>query len=307
MKKRYGFSFFVIVAILLFTSWHSVEANNHVYFYIDGQEQRYQGDIVINQDGMWVPLRPVFENLSYIHNDWGLDSRTINQFIRAQRNEHNKEELHEIVTDYPFLMDIKVKQINNRAMIHLDNVYQLGFDAFYFESEQILHINTPALMEIAGLRIGDNISGVNRLFPDVHWNTAFGQEADFIGFIGDMEEYSFIDRYGYERVEEVPELQVEIKNNQVTYLIASSERFPTSKGIKVGDRLNDVYRAYGNQYVRERLDDKQIVVYDVELGSIWFIANRDQEIERIAYWDHQLRGFGENQVEELEETDLEVR
>lgn len=286
---------FFILAIVLFSPDQSVEAHDPIYFYIDGQEQRYQGEVVIDQEGIWVPIRPILSHLLYINEDWELDSQTINRFLRDELNE--EEEENEV---WGFLLGAEVKQINSRDMLHLDDVYQLGFDAFYFESERILHVNTPTFMEIAELSVGDSQEAVKRMFPDVHWNTGFGQEADLIGFIGDMHAYSYIDRYGYERKEEVPDLQVEIKNKRVTYLLVSSKRFPTSKNIKVGDRLTAVYRAYGNQYVRQAADDKQVIVYDVELGSIWFIANREQEIERIAYWDHHLRGFGENQADEWE-------
>ena len=301
MKKAYGYLFFIFTMLFFLSSHQTVEASNHVYFYLDGQEQRFQGDIVIDQDGIWVPARPILSNLQYINADWELNSRTINQFLRSQRDEDPLT--NEIEEEFEFLHNIEVKQLNNRDMLHLNDVYQLGFDGFYFESEQILHINTPAFMAIAGLMVGDTIEDVERLFSDVHWNTGFGQEADYIGFVGEMLDYSYIDRYGYERIDEVPELQIEIKNDKVSYLLVSSDRYPTSKNIKVGDRINDVYRAYGSQYVRQRADDKQVIVYDVEVGSIWFIANRDQEIERIAYWDHHLRGFGENQADELEETD----
>lgn len=235
-------------------------------------------------------------NLKYIDSEWDLDTQSINQFLRdlvkqQQESVENEEQLLEMLEGF------EIRQIKNRFFIHLDDTYVLGFDTAYFPEHRILHLNTPKLSEIADLNVGDQRKKVDELFPSTHWNTAFGKEADLIGFIGEMLPYSYIDRYGYERESEVPEIQVEIENNEITYLFISSERFPTSKGIKVGDSLSDVYRTYGNQFVRERVDGKQIVVYDVDFGSIWFIA--DEKIERIAYWNHHIKGFGD-QKKELE-------
>ncbi|NEU29718.1 hypothetical protein GN156_02875 [bacterium LRH843] len=297
VKKRIGW--LLIIIMLVTASPYAVKASEHTYFYLDGQEQRYQGEVVEDQTGMWVPIRPILSNLGYVHSEWEMDSTAINQFLRGIRQKD--KEAVENIEEFEFLQDLNVSQVNKRDMIHIDEVKQLGFDVFYYHSKKILHINTPRFMEIAGIVVGDRKGEVERLFPEVHWNTAFGQDADFIGFNGDMLPFSYKDRYGYERNEEVPELQVEIKDDHVSYVIVSSDRYPTSKKIKVGDRLTNVYRTYGTGYVRDRVDDKNIIVYDVEFGSIWFIANSDQEIERIAYWDHHLRGFGENQVEEVKE------
>ncbi len=294
-------AFFALFAMMLFNK--PVLAEEQIHSYLDGQEQPYQGQVVQDVEGIWIPLKPILLKLNDVQPEWEIDTKMINDFLRERRLAAREEreieaDLLEVVTE---LKGIEIKDIDHREMIHLDDVEWLGFDVYFFQNERILHINTPKLGELAELYIGDHKEKVDQLY-EVHWNTGFGQGADLIGFIGDMLPYSYIDRYGYERTGEVPELQVEIKDGQITYLFVSSDRFETSKKIKIGDRLSDVYRVYGSQYVRDRVDGKQIVVYDVEFGSIWFIANEKQIIERIAFWDHHLRGFGDSAVQKLEET-----
>ncbi|MCM3759832.1 hypothetical protein M3212_03405 [Alkalihalobacillus oceani] len=316
MKKKVTYGIVMLFCCLVFAAKGAAAEN--IYFYIDGQEQRYQGEVVEEAGSLLVPLRPILMNLHFINAEWAFTSREINEFLREKRKEQQeaqsgqvKDEEQEKEQDLnpleavPQLRDLSIVERNNREMIRLDDVIRLGFDGYYYQNENILQVNTPAFMEIAGLVVGDSRQKVSGLYPDVHWNTGFGQAAELNGFIGDMVPYTYKDRYGYERTEEVPELQVEIQDDKVSYLFISSDRFPTSKGIQVGDELRDVYRLYGNQYVRDRIDGKQIIVYDVENGSIWFIADQNQRIERIAYWDHHLRGFGEQQVELLPEDDEE--
>ncbi|MCM3715167.1 hypothetical protein M3202_13845 [Alkalihalobacillus oceani] len=314
MKMKVTYGIIMLFCCLVFAA--KGVAAEKIYFYIDGQEQRYQGEVVEEAGSLLVPLRPILMNLHFIDDEWAFTSREINEFLREKRSgqqetrsgqgEDEEQEMNPLEA-VPLLRDLPFVEKNNREMIRLEDVIRLGFDGYYYQNDDILQVNTPAFMEIAGLVVGDSRQKVSGLYPDVHWNTGFGQAAELNGFIGEMVPYTYKDRYGYERTEEVPELQVEIQDDRVSYLFVSSDRFPTSKGVQVGDELRDVYRLYGNQYVRDRMDGKQIIVYDVENGSIWFIADQDQVIERIAYWDHHLRGFGEQQAELLPEDEEEEK
>ncbi|WP_100404928.1 hypothetical protein [Bacillus solitudinis] len=282
---------FISISLLVMLP-NEAEATEKTWFYIDGQEQRYQGNIeVVNQE-VWVPARPILHLLPEIHKEWGIDSAYLNRWLRDELEEE-EEEIEE-------LLELERMEINNREYLSISDIKELGLEAYYYQDEKILHINTPGLMEINEITIGLSKTEINHHLENIHWNTGFGKVADFIGFYGEMNPYSYKDRYGYVREEEVPDLQIEVIDDIVTYLIISSDEYVTSKNIKVGDSLSDVFRAYGNQFVREQEDGKQIVVYDVEFGSIWFIAGENQKIERFAFWNNHLEGFGEKR-EKIEE------
>lgn len=283
-----------LALIFMFVFVPTVSAEERIYFYLDGQEQRYDGDVVVIDRQLFLPLRPLLLNLQYVDETWAIDRRLVAECLRdVYKGDLENCTLFEIV---PPLDDVDIRFIDRRAMISLDDAKRLGYDVYFFEKEKILHVNTANLHELAGLRIGESMDVVAEKFPDVDWNTAFGQPADYVGFIGANVPYTYVDRYGYVRKGEVPEVQVEIRDGNISYIFVSSDRFPTSKRVKVGDHLRDVFQAYGSQFVRDEVDGKQIVVYDVEFGSIWFIANNEQIIERIAYWDHHLKGFGKDAI-----------
>ncbi|WP_088103610.1 hypothetical protein [Halalkalibacter urbisdiaboli] len=279
-----------VSTLLMFSN--EIEAAEKIWFYLDGQEQRYQGDIEFFEDEIWLPVRPILLKAVEINEEWNIDSAYITRLLKGELEE--EEEIEE-------LCELEIVKINNRDMIKLSDVELLGFDAYFYEQEAIVHVNTPQLMVVENLTIGMTKEEVNEELSGIHWNTGFGKKADYIGFYGEMNSFSYKDRYGYTRTGEVPDIQIEIIENEVTYLLIATNQLETSKGIKVGDRLTDAIRAYGSQNTRFQEDGKQIVVYDVEFGSIWFIAE-NQKIERIGIWDHHLYGFGEQK--EKEEEDL---
>lgn len=291
-KRMRTYAIAIFTLLITFLCTHVSTAHAHsIYYYLDGQDQRAFGAVIETDEGLWLPARSILQKLQYVNEEWELDNKEISDFIRSKVDESFEWE-----EEIDFLIDVHVELMNNELMIHLQEVKNLGFDAYYFKKAHILHVNTPSFMEIADLSIGQSKADVEKEFPEVHWNTGFGQAADVIGFIGSMHSYSYVDRYGYERKGEVPDIQVEIKNDRVSYILVSSNKYPTSKNVKVGDSLRTVYAHYGSNYVRDRVDNKEVIVYDAEFGSIWFIGNEDNEIERIGYWDHHLRGFGKEIV-----------
>ncbi|WP_017726873.1 hypothetical protein [Halalkalibacterium ligniniphilum] len=286
MKKT--FLLILLVFVMQLTFQQPSSASTPIAFYLDGQEQRYGGQVIRHEGMIWLPVRPILEKLADFHATWNGDYLGVNRLLRGEDVAEEEVEL---------FAELDIRSIQNRDMISIEDVRWLGFDAYLYESENILHVSTPDLMTVADISIGLSMDEVNRKLGDIHWNTGFGQEADYIGFYGEMKEFTYVDRYGYKRKGSVPDIQIEIKEDAVSYILVSSENFPTSKGVKVGDRISEVTRAYGSQAVREQIDGKQVVIYDVEYGSIWFIANQQNEIERIGYWNHHIKGFGKEEEE----------
>ncbi|MCM3488055.1 hypothetical protein M3689_01900 [Alkalihalophilus marmarensis] len=314
----------LVLSCLFFVSpSHSYASETaKTWFYIDGQEQRYVGEPVKIDGEWWLPLRPVLMEAAHFNGELKDGYGYVQKIIRVLNEERHKmsladedtrvgsiesienreiteeEKEHEEILS--FLSSFSLDYIQNRDMIRLADVGKLGFDYYMYQDTGIIHLNSPGLMDMAGLSIGLNKEQVNGVLGAIHWNTGYGMTADYVGFYGSENEFTYRDRYGYERKENAFDVQIEITDNALSHLIVSDAGYETSKGISVGDRLNDAVRAYGNQYVRESIDGKQVIIYDVEFGSIWFIAGSDQSIERIGYWDHQLRGFGDSQQEEIE-------
>ncbi|WEG16010.1 hypothetical protein PQ478_16050 [Alkalihalophilus pseudofirmus] len=322
-KLKIGILSLVLSCLFFVSPSHSYATETaKTWFYIDGQEQRYVGEPVKINGEWWLPLRPVLMEAALFNEELNDGYRYVQKIIRVLNEERKKESLadedsriesidsienremteeekeHEEILS--FLSGFSLDYFQNRDVIRLADVGKLGFDYYMYQDAGIIHLNSPGLMELAGLSIGLNKEQVNGVLGAIHWNTGYGMTADYVGFYGSENEFTYRDRYGHERTEKAFDLQIEITDNALSHLIVSNAGYETSKGISVGDRLNDAIRAYGNQYVRESIDGKQVIIYDVEFGSIWFIAGSDQSIERIGYWDHQLRGFGDSQQEEIE-------
>ncbi len=313
--------------VLFYLAHSNVGAESKVWFYMDGQEQRYVGNPMY-LNGEWsVPLRPILMEASEFHPELSGGPSYVQKIIRTLNEERMKEADDDLLSSVEsrlleesndgekmevelererillFMEDFTLNYVNRRDMIRLADIPKLGFDYYVYEEERMIHVNSPGLGELAGLSVSMSHKSVTNQFSQIHWNTGFAKKADYYGFYGTDKDFSYQDKYGYERVESVYDLQLEMTEGRLSHLIVSTDLYPTSKGIRVGDRVNDAIRTYGSQFVRETMDGKQVIIYDVEFGSIWFIANRDQMIERIGYWDHHVRGFGEVQEEEIEESE----
>jgi hypothetical protein len=308
---------FIITFIYIANPVHTeATEESKVWFYIDGQEQKYVGDPILHNGDWWLPLRPVLTEAAMFNPDLNQGSIDVQNIMRVLNEERKRALLEEeeepreewvVQTEEEkeydeilyFLAHFTLDFIQNRDVIRLSDVALLGFDHYIYEQQQIIHLSSPHLMTIANINLGERRTTVNSILQGIHWNTGFGVEADYIGFYGDENQLTYRDRYGYERIEKAYDIQIEIIEDGLSHIFVSDSAYETSKGIKVGDRMNEAIRAYGNQFIRESIDGKQVVIYEVELGSIWFIADADQTIERIGFWDHHLRGFGEIE-EELE-------
>ena len=268
-------SFTIVIG---FTLWHEASAKEEIAYYIDGQPQRYSGSITMIHNEYYVPLHPLV--------------------IRSEQWSQYVEEIREL-GEYPSYVDfveileeqLDIEEVNGREMLALHNLDFFGYEYYLYESNNILHLSSQGLIEIAGIHVGMDKDEVEAVLGPVHWNTAFGQNADYIGFYGEMKDYYYTDRYRITRKGQVPDIQLEITDGKLSYIIVSSVEYPTSKGIRVGDPLGDVFREYGSSYVREDIDGKQVYIYDVEQGSIWFITNQERQVERIGYWNFWLAGF----------------
>ncbi|WP_096198960.1 hypothetical protein [Bacillus sp. FJAT-45350] len=263
-----------IVIILTFAGNETYA--NSIKLYIDGQPQTYFGQVVEENGEMFLPLRPVMLSV---------ERRVAKETEMVYGLSMEQDYLENIEND------IQVQSIRGRDMITLAEAEKLGFESTFYNEEQVLHVSSSNLLTVADIEIGMSRQEVNEILGTIHWNTVFSKQADYIGFYGEMHSYMYVDRYGYERRGEVPDIQIEIIDGTVSYVIVSSPEYLTSKGVSVGDNVSTLFRTYGTSFVREYIDGKEVYIYDVEQGSIWFIANQNREIERIGYWDHWMRGF----------------
>lgn len=267
--------FFVFILISVPIS--KGQASSSITLYIDGQRQF--SSILFDTDGeILLPYKQLLiqytQEAAYLEDGiWRTSWREI-------------EDLYE---EYELLLETFT--VNNREVIRLPEVEKLGYSYTYYDDERQIHLTSQGLLEMAGMEVGMSLAQTNEILPGIHWNTAFAKRADLIGFYGDMHPYQYVDRYGIERKGEVPDIQIEITDGVISYFIVSTDYLSTSKGIRVGDSLTDVTRRYGSTFIREKIDGKEVLIYEVEHGSIWFIANADREIERIGFWDHWLKGF----------------
>ncbi|MDA3129188.1 hypothetical protein ACFPTR_02930 [Aliibacillus thermotolerans] len=247
------------------------ETTEHV-IYIDGQEQKYPGEPIFHGGNLYVPV-----------------SVAIAAFHEKMKTDVDLAEKISLSTYDYFAEKGYIEQINQREVVRVKYLQNEGIRAEWLDQPGRLHLETTELLTVHGISVGDTLQQVNERF-DVHWNTGYGQPADYIGFYGEMNEYTYTDRFGKTRAGEVPELQFEIIDNRLTYIFVSDSDYEISKGIRVGDSLYDTVRQYGADFVRAEVDGKNIYIYHVKGGSIWFIAE-GQEIERIALWQGQLEGY----------------
>ncbi|MFB4162792.1 hypothetical protein ACE1TI_02885 [Alteribacillus sp. JSM 102045] len=241
--------------------------------YIDGQLQTYTGEPIFHEGVLYVTVQAAV--------------KALNEKAEIEKNVPYAE----ASSPYEYL-DRKnnIEEVHNREAVRVDVLQELGIKAEWLENPGRLHLETADLLAVDSLQIGDTMDEVDSQF-DVHWNTGYGQPADYIGFYGDMHEFTYTDRYGKERFGEVPDLQFEITDDSLTYMIISSSDYETAKGVSVGDSLFDVTRAHGSDYVEEKQDGKTIYIYHVKGGSLWFIADDDRNVERIGLWRFQLEGY----------------
>lgn len=276
MKKVFAST--IVVFLFLLSSIPSFGAEieggeeEEPVIYIDGQEQKYYGEPIFHGGEIYVPL-PVA--IAAINEKMKTDDTLIEKISSSTYDYVNEN-------DY-------IEQINGREVVSVNHLRHEGIRFEWLDDPGRLHLETTELLTVSGLSVGDTLQRVNEQF-DVHWNTGFGQPADYIGFYGEMKEYTYTDRFGKTRSSEVPELQFEIIDNRLTYIFVSDSDYEVAKGIRVGDSLYDVVEQYGSDFIRERVDGKNLYIYHVKNGSIWFIAD-GQEIERIALWSGQVAGY----------------
>ncbi|MBU8908373.1 hypothetical protein [Desertibacillus haloalkaliphilus] len=269
----------LIICLYIGLGYGQASASNSVSYYFDGQRQ-YEFAKPIHNDGhYWFPAAPLLKQ--------------VEKQIKYDTKTQDSQEEVSVRTIDALMADLESEQVvvGDREMISDSVLEDYGYSVYHYDQNNSLHVSSPELMTIAGITIGSMKHVVDTQLTGVKWDTAYGKKADVIGYFGEMIDLHYTDRYGIERSGQVPELQIEVTDGVVSYMIVSSPQFSTSKGIVVGDRLTDVIRSYGTNYYRERIDGKEVLIYDVEFGSIWFIANSERKIERIGYWDHWVRGF----------------
>ncbi|WP_158736084.1 hypothetical protein [Alteribacillus sp. YIM 98480] len=249
-----------------------VDEEEHA-LYIDGQLQTYAGQPIFHEGILYVTAQAAVKALN--------DKAEIEEGLPYTGSSSPYEYLEQ---------NNDVEEINNRKVVRVNDLQSLGIKAEWLDDPGRLHLETADLLTLDNLQIGDSMDEVNSHY-DVHWNTGYGQSADYIGFYGDMHEFTYTDRYGKERSGDVPEIQLEIKDDTLTYIIISSSSYETARGITVGDSLFDVRRAHGSEYVEEKADGKTVYIYHVNGGSLWFIADDDRNVERISLWAFQLEGY----------------
>ncbi|MFB5661360.1 hypothetical protein [Alteribacillus sp. HJP-4] len=241
--------------------------------YIDGQSDSLSGPPVFNNGELLVPLTAAV--------------RGMNEFAEVERN----AVFTEADSAYDYLEENQlIVEIDGREFVNVTTLQDAGLTADWKDDSGRLHLETADMLSTGNIRVGESIDDINNKI-DIHWNTAFGNAADYIGFHGNMHEFTYTDRFGENRTGEVPDLQVEAAENQVTYLILSSSEWETARGAAVGDSLFDVARAHGSDYIQEEIDGKTVHIYHVNNGSLWFIANENKDVERIGLWSGQLEGY----------------
>lgn len=273
--------FTIIMLLLVFFMIPDKYSAEKMTFYIDGQPIRYFGDVTKYQSEWYVPLIPVLQH-SVERFDEEITASAGKTLYGIERLDYATEH---------YFPQLRVRGLNGREMLPISEAKKLGYEVGVYEEYGLLHFSSEQLLEIEGIKIGMEHRQVNQTLSNIHWNTAFGQVADYYGFYGEQSTFTYTDRYGIERTSDVSDIQLEITDGKVSHLIVSSSEYETSRGIRVGDRLFDATLVYGGKYIRDTFEGKQVVIYDVEQGSIWFIANNEGVIERIAFWDHWIEGF----------------
>ncbi|MFD2705098.1 hypothetical protein [Salibacterium lacus] len=240
--------------------------------YIDGQLQTYTGGPVFQKGILYVPIQAAVQVMN--------DKEDIDRNVPYE-GESSFDFLEE--QDY-------IEEVDGQEVVRVSNIQELGIRAEWLDNPGRLHLETADLLTVGDMRIGDSMEEVDDTLT-IDWKTGFGKPSDYIGFHGDMHEFTYTNRYGEERSGEVPDMQLEIIDDELTYMIFSSSDFETAKGAAVGDTLFDVRRLHGSEYIEQTIDGKKVYIYHVSDGSLWFIANEEEEVERIGIWDFQLEGY----------------
>ncbi len=175
--------------------------------------------------------------------------------------------------------------MEGQEAVNIEALQDLGMKASWYDNPDHLHLETGNLLGIEGASVGDSVQAVDRNF-DIHWNTGFGQAADYVGFYGGNNEFMYTDRYGIKRTGQVPDVQFEVMDGYITYIMIASADHSTSKGVSPGDPLFEVQRVYGRVHETELIDGNRVYIYEVNHGSLWFIGDEEEEsIQRIVLWD----------------------
>ncbi|SDI01474.1 hypothetical protein SAMN05192534_11849 [Alteribacillus persepolensis] len=241
--------------------------------YIDGQLQTYTGPPLFHNGSLYVTVQAAVQAL--------------NEYIETEES----AAVSASASSYDWLREQNhIDTIHNRDVVPIEVLQQQGIKAEWLDDPGRLHLETVDLLRAGDIKIGDSMQEVNRHY-DVEWTKGYGQAADYIGFYGENVTFEYTDRFGKERSGDVPEMQVEVIDNTLTYIILSSPDYETEKGIQVGDSLFDAARAYGSEHIKETILGKIVHIYHVNNGSVWFIADDDRDIERIALWGFQLPGY----------------
>ncbi|SFL53394.1 hypothetical protein [Salibacterium qingdaonense] len=240
--------------------------------YIDGQLQTHTGGPVFQSGILYVPIQAAVQVMN--------DKEDIDRSVPYE-GESSIDFLKE--QDY-------IEEVDNQDVVRVSNLQKLDIRAEWIDNPGRLHLETADLLTAGDMRIGDSMEEVDNTL-DINWNTGFGKPSDYIGFHGNMHEFTYTNRYGEERSGEVPDMQLEIIDDELTYMIFSSTDFETAKGAAVGDTLFDVRRLHGSEYIEQKIDGKTVHIYHVNDGSLWFIANEEEEVERIGIWGFQLEGY----------------
>ncbi|WP_018921538.1 hypothetical protein [Salsuginibacillus kocurii] len=260
------------------------EEESGVPLYIDGQKQTYTGEPFWAGGELFVPLPAAVQVLNEFEDTASVREESVPYSEDGARRYLEDEEL--------------VQEVGGQESVAVRNIEGFGVQAYWYDNPPRLHFETADLLEVEGLRPGVSQQTVENSF-NVEWGSAYSSNADYIGYYGDLHEFTYTDRYGHERSGDVPDIQFELKDNELTYMILSSDDYQTTKGIEVGDQLFDVRRMYGQPTLEERIDGKQVYIYHVRDGSLWFISDEDQDIERIGLWKYQVET--ETSVNDMDE------
>ncbi|PSL50953.1 hypothetical protein B0H94_102230 [Salsuginibacillus halophilus] len=241
--------------------------------YIDGQEQNYGGAPFWAGGEIFLPVAAAVQALNEYSDV---------QEALGVNHPFEDERPYDVLDEEGW-----VQQVDNRESVALRNVEHFGVQAYWFDDPARLHLETGSLLGFSGVPVGATRASAEDAF-NADWKTGYGKAADEIGFHGGMNQFNYTNRFGEERSGDVPDVQIEIKGETVTYLIASDEDYATSKNVAVGDDLFEARRMYGSSYEEFEAVGKTVRVYDVREGSIWFIADDRNEIERIGLWHRHV-------------------
>ncbi|WP_100399687.1 hypothetical protein [Bacillus sp. FJAT-44742] len=232
--------------------------------YIDGQRQIYTP--FFKEGELFLPLPAAIQALS-------------------QYEEYGSGE-GEVAEPFDYIKERSmVEEVEGQEAVNIEALQDLGMKASWYDNPDHLHLETGNLLGIEGVSVGDSVQAVDRKF-DIHWNTGFGQAADYVGFYGGNNEFVYTDRYGIKRTGQVPDVQFEVMDDYITYIMMASADYSTSKGVSPGDPLSEVQRVYGRDHETELIDGNRVYIYEVDHGSLWFIGDKEEDsIQRIALWD----------------------